>query len=156
MIYAMPATSYGLPCVELCDGDEPLPEGAAYPVPADLDWVDMIIDNGTVREKTTEEKLDYVTAVHAAVDAEEADRQLAKLDDLKRAENAFLALCDSVTGQTTHIKLSIPQLNAIGATITDPQVKAGMTLTLLAIDAQLKTMVGNGWWFDCQWHPEVA
>lgn len=152
----MPTTSYGLPCVELCDGEEPLPDGAAYPVPEGVEAINMVIDAGVVREKTIDERLTYAIAVQADVEAQEVARQLAKDDDLKRAENAFLVFCDSVTGGTSHTKLSIPQLNDIGAQLTDQQMYAALTIKLLAIDAQLKTMAGNGWWYDCQWHPEIA
>ena len=158
MIYAMPTTSYGLSCVELCEGDEPFPVEAACPVIDGLQGIDMIIDNGVCREKTPAEKQAYQDAIAADLAQKAADEnvqyQLNKSNELKDLENQFLLFCDQVTGTTAHAKLSIAQLSAIGATITDLNTKLALTVQLLSLDAQGKTYGGLDWWQSCTWHPE--
>ena len=90
MIYAMPTTSYGLSCVELCDGEEPYPIGATWPIIDGVEWYDMVIDTGVVREKTPEEKQAYQNAIVADLAQKEEEWQLAKSPALKALENIYV------------------------------------------------------------------
>ena len=102
MIYAMPTTSYGLSCVVLCEGEAPFPEGAAYPIPANTEPVNMVIDSGVVRVKTEAELQAYAAAVAADEAANEAAKeeawQLAKSPGLKAVENVY---CDFLENMWT-------------------------------------------------------
>ena len=156
MIYAMPDTQHGLPCIQICEGDEPFPVEAAYPVIDGIMCENWVIDGGVLREKTDAEKQQYQDVVAAEGLQLENDRQAAKSDELKAVENEFISFCDMVTPSTSHNKLSIEQLNSIGAQIPDPQVYKDLMLKLLAIDAKVKTLGGNRWWDDCIWHQEIV
>ena len=156
MIYAMPIIKNGLSCVDICEGEEPFPVEAVYPIIEGLEGYQMIIENGVLREKTTEEKAQWQAVLDQQVIDAEIAFQLAKSIQLKSSENQFLLFCDQVTGTTGHAKLSIPQLNEIGNTITDPSVKLSLMVQLLALDAQCKTYGGLGWWDSCTWHEDIV
>jgi hypothetical protein len=125
--------------------------------------------NGIWVEMTTEEKrlinlpakykhqdgTEMTVAEKATVDAaEEIIRQSAKPLVLKKAENTFLALCDQLTGVTTHAKLGFDLIKEILENLP-AEMQIGASLQLLAIDAELKREGGNLWWDDCAWHPEI-
>jgi len=80
MIYGMPILQYGLPCVELCEGDEPFPVEAVCPVIDGLAGEDMVIDSGVIREKTADEKAAYQTAIAASLTQQDDEWQ----QELKR------------------------------------------------------------------------
>lgn len=155
MRYAIATTQYEQPCVQLCDGPTPFPEGAVWPVTLELPGYDMVIDAGVLREKTAEEKQAYVDAKAAAEVSAEAARQLAKPLVLKTAENNFLAMCDALTGGTSHTKLGFADLNAIISAIPDPGVMGLTAIRLLAVDAEAKREGGLKWWDDCTWHADI-
>lgn len=90
----------------------------------------------------------------AAIEAAQAKIQTGKPLALKQAENRFLALCDLLTGTTTHTKLGFSTLEQIITTLPqDQQVMIG--IKLLAIDAEAKREGGNLWWDSAAWHNEV-
>lgn len=90
MQYGMPILSYGQPCVQICEGTEPFPIDAAWPIIEGLAGIDMIIVEGVLREKTAEEKQAYVDAVAADAVQQEAAWQLAKPPMLKAVENIYV------------------------------------------------------------------
>jgi hypothetical protein len=92
--------------------------------------------------------------VEILAEAERA-RQAAKSLVVRTAENRFLALCDTLTGLTTHVKLSFEAITTILAAMP-PEQSIVLSLQLLAIDAELKREAGLQWWDDCAWHPELA
>ena len=91
MRYAKIVEQYGLPCVEICDGETPFPEGSVWPVTLELPGYDMIIDLGILREKTLEEKQAYIDAKAAYEAAQEEAWQQAKSPALKALENIYIA-----------------------------------------------------------------
>jgi hypothetical protein len=157
--YAVSYTQYELACARIKKGKTPLPEGTVYPVAPALKAVAseyLIIDDGVLREKTTEEKTAYDVAQAAATLAAHEARQEAKPLALKTAENNFLLICDALTGSTSHAKLTFAQLAQAGESITDTTQRVSLTLQLLSIDAEAKREGGLAWWDDCEWHPEIV
>ena len=164
--YAVSYTEYELACAQIAKGKTPLPEGTVYPVQGNLKKIPskyLIIDNGVLREKTTEEKAVYDAAKIAADDAKQTARQLAKTLELKTAENNFLDLCDALTGESDHAKLGFPALEVLINAIAQWDTRTDMTVKLLVLNTQAQryfgadpNAVGNFWWDDCIWHPEIA
>lgn len=155
MKYAMP-TDIG---AVICSGDTPFPAGSAWPVPPELEVLPekyRKIENGVLLEKTAEEKAQADLDEAARKAQEEAQRQLGKPLRLKIVENTFLSICDTLTGQTSHVKLGFDTLNTIISGITDPNTKVLVSLQLLSIDAEAKREGGLLWWDDCTWHPEIV
>ena len=107
--------------------------------------------------KATPAELDEVaTAIATAEALAESTEQAAKSPALKSVENNFLNLCDALTGSTSHTKLSFTQLAAIGDSMVDQNMKIGIAIQLLSIDAEGKTIGGLLWWFDCSWHDDIV
>jgi hypothetical protein len=156
MRYAIPSEQYGQPCVDICNGETPFPEGAVWPVTLDMDGTQMLIADGVLREKTAEEKAAFDAAKAVYESQAEIQRQLAKPLKLKAVENRFLALCDQLTGGTEHTKLGFDVLEAIVGQIADQNTKVMVAIELLAIDAEAKREGGNLWWDDCVWHQEIV
>jgi hypothetical protein len=98
-----------------------------------------------------------IEAEKAAAEAQaETERQAAKSDALKGAENAYLTICQQLTGKRN--KLGFAELEAIitGLMATDPNTAVALTLRLLTVDAAGKREGGNKWWDDISWHQEVV
>ena len=87
---------------------------------------------------------------------DEQNKQLKKSDDLKKAENEYILFCDLVTGSNNHVALGIPELEAIGVSITDELTALKLQLALLKINAKCVLYGGVKWWDTCTWHPEVV
>ena len=100
MRYAMPIFVFGLPCVEIKDGNTPFPEGAVWPCNLVGSGYDMIIDNGNIRWKTEEEKkaLRDASYVPPVPEQTEEEYQNSKSDLLKQLENVYI---DFLTDQWT-------------------------------------------------------
>lgn len=88
----------------------------------------------------------------------ENERQLAKGLELKQTENNFLLICDQLTQTNTHTKLDFPTLNSLldALLLIDANTAIVLSLKLLAIDAQGKTLAGLDWWSDCTWHADIV
>jgi hypothetical protein len=88
--------------------------------------------------------------------AEEAAKQLAKSPALKRVENAFLSLCELLSGSKD--KLGFADLSGrIEALLaTDQNTAVVLSLRLLAIDAEGKREGGLQWWDDIAWHTDIV
>ena len=154
--YAVPSVLYGQPCVDIKMGVTPFPEGSVCPVTLELPVVDMVIENGVLREKTVEEKQAYRDAYESFLAQQEIDRQAAKPLVLRRVENNFLTFCDLLTGTTTHTKLGFDVLEAVTPQAGEVLNQLEIGERLLAIDAEGKREGGIKWWDDCVWHPEIA
>lgn len=102
-------------------------------------------------EMTPEQKAAVDAAEEAA--AEKA-RQDAKTLALKTIENSFLSMCDQLTGQTTHAKLTFVQIRTIIGTLSAEQ-QVLLAVQLLIIDAEAKREGGNLWWDTCAWHTDI-
>jgi hypothetical protein len=107
-------------------------------------------EDGTVMDA-----VERAAADAAAAEVAEIKRQAAKSTDYKRAENAYLTICDQLTLSNTHTKLGFPELTAI-ITAMPAEQSILFTIPLLTLDAQLKREGGNKWWDDCVWHPEIV
>ena len=149
-----------------------VPEGFDATKPYHYQFVDGVVVEKTEQEKASIDVFLFVPAKYrkevegywvemtaeekAAVDAaEETARQMAKPLKLKIAENKFLAMCDQLTGTTSHTKLGFDELQLVLDQITDPNIKVMAALNLLAIDAEAKREGGLKWWDDCSWHQEI-
>ena len=133
-----------------------------FPDAKDGDWelADMSDGNGVFvsawnRAEPVPSNDEINAAESAAIAAAAAKVQTGKPLALKQAENRFLALCDTLTGSTTHAKLGFALLEQIIGTLPqEQQVMVG--LRLLAIDAECKREGGNLWWDSAEWHSEVV
>jgi hypothetical protein len=156
MKYALPVLKLGLPCVLVCSGETPFPEGSAWPVSLDLPGDEMMIENGILREKTLEEKEAFVQAENADQVRRQAEAQAAKSLAVKLAENEFLTFCDTLSGGSSHSPLTRDQLQDLILAIEEFEARATTALVLLNLDAKLKTLTGkNDWALNCAWHEDV-
>lgn len=114
----------------------------------------IIIDKGLV-PPTTEQIDDYVSDENV-LEWYDQQEQLQKSLVLRESENAFLDMCDALSGGTSHQKLDFDTLNIIINSIPDPDTKFTAALNLLAIDSKLKREGGLLWWDTCEWHPEIG
>jgi len=162
--------------VSVLDGETPFPDGSIAPVPFEywsLPSNNMTIINGQIVTRTPEQIafsnlaskykkqveglwVEMTAEEKAIVDAGgESARQAAKPLALKTAENAFLSMCDQISGGTSHIKLGFAALEQLILQLPSEQ-QILVSVRLLAIDAELKREGGNLWWDDCAWHPELV
>ena len=162
--------------VAISNGETPFPDGAIFPIAIELraeSAAHLKVVGGVVQLKTDAERAfadlpaKYKKQVNEvwvemsqeeknAVDAaEEAARQAKKALVLKTAENAYLTMCDQLSGQTAHTKLGFGELKTIIGTLPAEQ-QVLVTLNLLALDAELKREGGLMWWDDCAWHPDAC
>jgi hypothetical protein len=103
--------------------------------------------NGSLLEMTADEKLTVDLATESA-------RQHQKSPALKKAENSYLTMCDTLSATNTHAKLGFDALKAMITTLPMEQ-QILLSIQLLVLDAELKREGGNNWWDDCSWHPEL-
>ena len=91
----------------------------------------------------------------AATDAE-AERQAAKPDKLKAAENKFFDLCFAMLGDRQ--KRGFDEISAAIEAIatTDQETATALSLRLLAVDAECKREGGNQWWDTAAYHEEIV
>jgi len=124
--------------------------------PLYAEWVNCkVVDYAVV--PMSQEEIDARQVEREAEEAQkEAERQARKPLVLKTVENKFLAMCDQLTGTTTHTKLGFDQINAIIEAIPDESTKLQAGVKLLAIDAEAKCEGGLMWWDDCKWHEEIV
>lgn len=101
----------------------------------------------------TQEQKAIVDAAEEA--ARQAEIQTAKPLVLKKAENAFLTMCDTLTGTNTHTKLGFEEIKTIIFSLPTEQ-QLVLSVQLLSIDAELKREGGNLWWDTCEWHKEIV
>lgn len=91
-----------------------------------------------------------------AQDVDRADAN-ATITNRWAYENSYLSMCDQISGQTNHVKLSFldltTALNALQA--TNPMLAISTSLQLLTLDAALKRF-DIKWWDTCTWHPEIV
>lgn len=123
-------------------------------------------------EKSEEDKqiadMELEAAQEQAIEQEETARQASKPLDLKRIENDYIKLCDTVTGSAAHVKLTTAQLKAAGSQLTDQSAFLSAFVELMALKNEAEReygrwvqdtegMPGQGtfWWDDCCWHPEI-
>ena len=130
MIYGMPILQYGISCVDICEGEEPFPPEAAWPIISGLQGYDMIIEEGILREKTIAEKQQYQDAIAADASQAEEEWQLAKSPSLKALENIYI---DFLTNMWTPILRSaglIPSDYTITVDNTDEQTNMYLLMQL--------------------------
>ena len=86
----------------------------------------------------------------------EANRQNDKPLELKKAENAFLDICELLTGKKD--KLGFGELEAIinNLMTTNQNQAVVLSIKLLSIDAQGKRSGGLTWWDDCIYHNDIT
>lgn len=103
----------------------------------------------------TQEQLDAITDIEADGFAE-GQRQSQKSIELKTTENAFLNLCDTLTGSQD--KLGFPELETrlTNLMVIDEKTAILLSLKLLSVDAAGKRYGGLLWWDDCVWHSDIV
>ena len=131
------------------------PPAAGYMRVSGIEWTNVGTPQvaGVYQDRLTSE----IDAEAAAAQAQaEIDRQAAKSDALKGAENSYLNICQQLTGKRD--KLGFAELEAIVSSLmaTDPNTAVALTLRLLTIDAAGKREGGLKWWDDIQYHAEVT
>ena len=87
-------------------------------------------------------------------------RQSLKSDEVKTTENKYLLLCEALTGSKTKqsfeaLSLILDQMFQSEDPSTSKQA-IGLSVKLLALDAQLKRAAGPLWWDTVAWHPEIT
>ena len=96
---------------------------------------------------------EVVDRLKTEIEAEQRTADLVANHDLYELQNQYLAICDQLTGSTTHAKLGFAELEAIveGLMATDPQTAMGLSVRLLTLNAALVRAGGVQWWDNCEW-----
>lgn len=89
-------------------------------------------------------------------EAEQAQANLLANAERWTYENAYLSMCDQLTGSTTHAKLGFAELEAIIVAIPDAELSKTLALQLLKLNSALVYHGGTRWWDTCVWHPEIT
>jgi len=99
-----------------------------------------------------------VDRLTSEIEAERKAQELLENGERWAYENAYLTMCDQLTGGTEHVKLGFAELQTIITNMqaTDPMTAMTLALQLLTLNAALVRCGGTLWWDNCTWHPEVA
>lgn len=84
----------------------------------------------------------------------EQEKQSRKSKELKSLENAFILLCEQITGKKEKASMEVLQSTVETLGESDPMLAIRLSLKLLAVDSALKREGGNLWWDTCAFHSE--
>ena len=99
-----------------------------------------------------------LTQERESIDAAEDAAYVETNRELWEFHNAFLSLCDTLTGSTSHAKLDDAQAEAalLALAAIDQTLAAAMSDKLILARMKGIQHYGADWFDDVEWHPEVA
>lgn len=97
--------------------------------------------------------VDAPQSVKDTLAGESRDADFAANGERYTLQNQYLAMCDQLTGSSSHAKLGFTELQAVIVKMQEsqPAQAMGLALQLLTLNAALVRCGGIQWWDNCEW-----